>query len=208
MARRDLSPAVAGRRAAVTIGPVSAAILLLAGFTFGTDPTVIDATVAPLVWLVVVLATVPLARAVAADDAVDDCWSLLRGTVRPGALLLGKLMAQWALLAGAWAVTTLAATVLLGMVWPPVTVVGGLLGTLGLAAAMTMLGLLLLDDRGRGAGPLSVLVLPLGMPALLAGARLAAPGVVGAPWVVLLVLYDAVLLTVAWATFPVLVEGS
>lgn len=205
--RRDLSLGVAGRRAAMTVGPVSTAVLLLAGLAFGTDPAVVAATAPALIWLVVLLATVPLARVVAADETVDDCWSLLRGTVHPAALLAGKLVAQWALLAAVWVVTTLLATVLLGVVLPPVAVVAGLLGTLGLAAAMTLLGLLLLDDRGRGAGPLSVLVLPLGMPVLLAGARLATPAVAIVPWLVLLVVYDMLLLAVAWATFPVMVEG-
>lgn len=192
----------------MTVGPVSAAVLLLAGFAFGTDPAVADATAAPLVWLVVLLAAVPLARTVAADEAVDDCWSLLRGAVHPLALLGGKLAAQWVLLAAVWAVTMLLAAVLLGMAWPTVAVIGGVLGTLGLAAAMTVLGLLLLEDRGRGAGPLSVLVLPLGMPVLLAGARLATPAVAVTQWVVLLAAYDAVLLAAAWALFPVMVEGS
>ncbi|CAN5868574.1 hypothetical protein BH23ACT10_BH23ACT10_25310 [soil metagenome] len=208
IAWRDLSPGVAGRRTTFTVAPLSVAVLVLAGLAFGTDPAVVDATAAPLVWLVVLLATVPLARSVAADDAVDGCWSLLRGVVDPAALFVGKLWSQWALLGAAWAVTTALAAVLLGVAWPPVALVGGALGTLGLAAVTTVLGLLLLDDHGHGAGPLSVLVLPIGLPLLLAGARLTAPGAAAAPWLALLVSYDAVLLAVAWATFPMVVEGS
>lgn len=207
IARRDLAPAVGGVRAAMTVLPLVAAVLLLAGLGFGTDPVVVAAVAAPVVWLVVLLATVPVARMVAADEAADDCWDLLRGLVAPSVLLAGKLVAQWLLLSAAWLAASVLAAVLLGVEWPPVNAAGGLLGTLGLAAVTVLLGPLLLDDDGHGGGLLAVLVLPAGLPALLAGSQLAS-GAPAAVWLALLVAYDAVLLAVAWAVFPVMVEGS
>ncbi|MBW3606336.1 MAG: heme exporter protein CcmB [Actinobacteria bacterium] len=208
VARRDLAAGVGGRRAAVAVLPLVAAVLLLAGLGFGAHPVVVEATAAPLVWLVVLLSAVPLARTVAADDAADDCWDLLRAVVDPTALLAGKLAAQWLLLTAAWAVASLLTAVSQGVTWPLSSVAGGILGALGLAAVTTMLGALLLSDQGHGSSLLAVLVLPVGLPALLAGGQLAVSGVSPTPWLAVLVAYDTVLLAVAWAVFPVMVEGS
>lgn len=58
----------------------------------------------------------------------------------------------------------------------------------------------------RRRGLLPALVLPAGLPALLAGAQLTTPGVPPTPWLVLLVSYAAVLVTASWAVFPALLE--
>lgn len=205
--RRDLAPTVGGLRTAGTVLPLVVAVVLLAGLGFGSDPVVVAAVASPVVWLVVLLATVPVARTVAADEAADGCWDLLRGLVGPSVLLAGKLAAQWLLLSAAWLATSGLTAAMLGVVWPPVNLLGGLFGTLGLAAITVLLGPLLLDDDGHGGGLLAVLVLPAGVPALLAGSQLAS-GAPPAAWLALLVAYDAVLLAVAWAVFPVMVEGS
>jgi heme exporter protein B len=50
------------------------------------------------------------------------------------------------------------------------------------------------------------LLLPAGLPALLAGVQLASGNGPVLPWAVLVTVYAAVVVTAAWAVFPALLE--
>lgn len=205
VAGREMSLELAGRAVTTTALPFVTVLVVLAGLGFGPHRDVLAATAPGLVWLVVLVAALPLATGVAAAERRDDCWDLLRALSRPGALLFGKVAAVWLWLVTCWALASLLAGVLLAAPWRPVGIAGGLLGTLGVAASTVVLGVLL-PDGSRRPGLLAVLLLPGAVPVLLAGTQVATVGVPATPWLVLLAAYDAVTLTAAWAVFPTLLE--
>jgi heme exporter protein B len=203
--RRELAVERAGRETLVTTVPFVAAFVVLAGLAFGPAPRQLASAAGGTLWLAVLVATVPLSRSVAGAEIAEDSWDLLRGLVRPGPLFAGKLLASWAGLLVTWLLAAGLVVFLFGVPLPPGALYGGLLGTLSLAALTTALGVLVaMGARRRGL--LAALVLPGGLPALLAGTQLATPGVPALPWAALLTLYAAVVLTAAWAVFPVLLE--
>jgi heme exporter protein B len=205
VARRELAVERAGREALVTTVPFVAAFVVLAGLAFGPDPRQLVPTGPGSVWLAVLVATVPLSRAVAAAEVAEDSWDLVRALVRPGALFAGKLLAVWAGLALTWLLAGGLVVVLFGTPVPPQAVLGGVVGTLALAALTTAFGVLVASGARRR-GLLAALLLPAGLPALLAGTQLASTNVPVLPWAVLVVLYAGVVLVAAWAVFPALLE--
>ncbi|RBY82381.1 hypothetical protein DQ238_03530 [Geodermatophilus sp. TF02-6] len=203
--RREVAVERAGREALVTTAPYVAAFVVLAGLAFGPSPQQLAPVAGGTTWLAVLGATVPLARAVAAAEVAEDSWDLLRGLAAPGALFTGKLLAAWAALALTWALATGLVVLLFEAPVPPQALYGGALGTLALAALTTGFGVLVAAGTRRR-GLLAALVLPAGLPALLAGTQLATPGVPVLPWAVLMTLYAATVLAAVWAVFPVLLE--
>lgn len=203
--RRELAVERAGREAMVTTAPFAAAFVMLAGLAFGPVPAELARTAPGSVWLAVLVATVPLARTVASVEVAEDSWDLLRGLVPAGPLFAGKLAAVWAGLALTWLLTAGLVVVLFDVRLPATALWGGLLGTLALSASTTALGALVaLGTRRRGL--LSALLLPAGLPPLVAGTQLTTPGVPAAPWTVMMVVYACVVLAAAWAVFPALLE--
>lgn len=203
--RREVAVERAGREALVTTAPFVAAFVVLAGLAFGPTPQVLETTVGGAVWLAVLVATVPLARGVAAAEVAEDCWDAVRGLVAPGPLFIGKLLAVWLGLGVTWLLATGLGVVLFDVPVPPQAFYGGVVGTLGLAALTTALGVLVATGARRR-GLLATLVLPAGLPALLAGVQLATDNVSVLPWAVLVTLYAAVVVAAAWAVFPALLE--
>ena len=203
--RRELSVERAGRESLVTTAPFVAAFTVLAGLAFGPAPQELASTAAGTLWLAVLVATVPVARSVASAELADDSWDLLRGIAAPGQLFAGKLLAVWAALALTWLLACGLVLVLFDADVPATALWGGGLGTLALAALTTALGVLVAAGARRR-GLLSALLLPAGLPVLLAGTQLATPGVPVLPWVVMMVVYAAIVVTTAWAVFPALLE--
>lgn len=203
--RREVALERAGHDVAVSVAPFVLALVVLAGLAFGARPAVLAATGPGLLWLTVLSAAVPLAPTVAIVERSEGAWDMLRGLVAPGALLAGKLTAVWLWLLAAWLVTAGLVAALFGAGWTLSGTLSGLAGTLGLAATTTVLGVLLPGGTHRS-GLLAVLLLPASLPALLAGTELSTAGTPPAAWLVLLGVYDAVMLTTAWAVFPVLLE--
>ena len=203
--RREAAVERAGRELLTTALPLAAAFVVLAGLAFGPEPQALGRTAGGTVWLAVLVATLPVARAVLSAEMTEDSWDVLRGLITPGAMFTGKLLGVWVALLSVWALTS-GLVVMLFDVRPPLAAVGaGVLGTLSLASLTTAVGVLVATGSRRR-GLLPALVLPAGLPALLAGAQLSTPGVVALPWAVLLVAYSAVLLTVCWTVFPALLE--
>ena len=204
LVRRDVRVALGGVDALASVLPFVAAGVVLGGLVFGPDPVALRAAAPGLVWLLVLTAAVPLARLVAAAERDEDSWDLLRGLVPPGALFLAKAAVLWTALAATWATASVLAVLLLDGSVTAAGCAAAVLGLVGVAASTTVFGALLAASA-RGAGLLAALVLPAGLPALLAGtqAGLAAEPV---PWLVLLIAYDLVVGAAAWAVFPFLLE--
>lgn len=189
----------------VTTVPFVVSFVVLAGLAFGPVPQTLNVTAGGTAWLAVLVAAVVLSRAVAAAELSEDAWDTLRGLTTPGAIFLGKLLALWVALAVTWTLAT-AIVVLLFDAGPPVTALfGGLVGTLALAALTTALGVLVATGARRR-GLFGALLLPAGLPALLAGTQLSTPGVPPLPWLAIMSAYATVLLTASWAIFPALLE--
>lgn len=203
--RREIAIERAGREVLTTTLPLAAAFVVLAGLAFGPAPQALERTAGGTVWLAVLVATVPVARALLSADLTEEAWDVVRGLTTPGSLYTGKLLAVWVALGAVWAVALALVIVLFGTQLSPAAVGAGVFGTLALAALTTAVGLLVASGARRR-GLLPALVLPAGLPALLAGAQLTTPGVPPAPWVVLLGSYAAVLVAASWAVFPALLE--
>lgn len=203
--RREIAIERAGREVLTTTLPLAAAFVVLAGLAFGPAPQALEGTAGGTVWLAVLVACVPVARALLSADLTEEAWDVLRGLTTPGSLYAGKLLAVWAALGVVWAVALGLVVVLFDVRPSPAALGAGVLGTLALASLTTAVGVLVASGARRR-GLLPALVLPAGLPALLAGAQLTAPGVPALPWVVLLASYAAVLVTASWAIFPALLE--
>lgn len=187
-----------------TVLPFTVAAVLLAGLAVGSDRQVLAAAAPGIVWLVVLLAAVPLARSVTSAEQADDAWDLLRALVPPTALGAGKVLAVWVVLLGTWSAAAAMAAVGFGARWSLLGVAVAVLATLGLAADLVVLGAVL-GSAGSRQGLLGTLVLVAGLPAVVAGAQ-AALDPDALRWLALVVGWDAVTLAVAWACFPLLVE--
>ena len=210
VARRDLVIEASGRHLSRVVGPFGVAGVLLAGLAFGPVPSVLDAVAPGLPWLVVLLLASPLSLTVAEVEQHDGCWDLLRGLVGPAALLWGKLAVTWLWLAGTWALVAALTIVVLDAELAAAALPAALLGTLGLAGAVVVYGTAAATggngSGGGGSGLLAALILPAGLPALLAGTQAGVPGVDPGPWLALLGASDLAGLAVAWAVYPTLLE--
>lgn len=205
IAAREVAVELAGREAAATALPFVSVLVVMAGLAFGPDGQVLTATAPGMVWVAVLVAALPLAPGVAAAERYEGSWELLRALAAPGALLVGKVAALWLWLLGCWALASALVAVLLADTSMLPGLAAGLLGTLGVAGTTVVFGVLL-PHGSRRPGLLAVLLLPVALPVLVAGTQAATPGVPPGPWLVLLAAYDLITLTVAWATFPVLLE--
>jgi heme exporter protein B len=203
--RRELAVERAGREALVTTAPFVAAFVVLAGLALGSSPAALATAAGGTTWLAVLVATVPLARAVAGAEVAEDSWDSLRGLVPPGPLFAGKLLAVWSALALTWVLAGGLTVVLFDVRVPPQALYGGAVGTLALAALTTAFGVLVASGARRH-GLLAALLLPAGLPAVLAGVQLASANVSVLPWAVLVTVHAAVVVVAAWAVFPALLE--
>lgn len=204
VASREARLEALGREATLVSLPYVLVVVLLVGLGLDRRTDLLTPVSPMVVWVVVLTTAVPMARLVAAAEHDDGTWELLRGLTSPLALVAGKTAAMWVALTLIWVLTALTAGVLLGFVWSLKALMAGVLGVLGLAVNTTALGLLI-GPGTRRSGLLAALVLPTGIPLLLAGTRIAdsAPAT---PWLVLLVVYDVVAVVSLWALAPLLVE--
>lgn len=205
VAAREITLELASRETMITVLPFVGTLVLFGGLVLGPEPAALRDAAPGFIWVVVLVAALPLTRGVAAADRGSGSWYLLRALISPAALFGGKLLALWLALVSCWALAALLAVALLGAQWPLAAVAGGVLGALGIAATIVVLGVLL-PDGGRRPGLLAVLLLPGAVPVLLAGAQTGAADIAHGPWLALLAAYDVVTLAVAWAIFPTLLE--
>ena len=202
---REARLEASGREATTTILPFVLAAVLLAGLAMGPSRELLQSVGPGVTWLVVLFAAPALARSVAAVERDEGAWDTLRGLVPPLTLLAGKVGGLWLHYLVTWGVAAVLVTAMFPAPMPWPGLVAGPLGTLGIAALTVAFGALLVGSRRR-TGLLAVLLLPLALPVLVAGVSMSAPGGQHAPWALLLLAYDLLVLVTVWAVHPALLE--
>lgn len=214
IAVKDLKIEVRGRYALVSVLPFAATMLLAFGFALGPGRTLLVQTAPGLLWLAALFAAVELFhRSYQAEADGGALEGLLLAPVDKGAIYLGKAMAAAVQLLVLFLATTALVVVLFGLPLGPRPALLGLtvlLGTVGLAALGSLLGLLSVAARSRQAA-LPLLVLPLVSPVLIAAIRATALLSSGSTdqvggWLALLVAFDAAFVATGFLVFAHLLE--
>lgn len=214
IAVKDLRIEVRGRYALVSVLPFAATMLLAFGFALGPGRTLLVQTAPGLLWLAALFAAVELFhRSYQAEADGGALEGLLLAPIDKGAVYLGKTLAAWVQLIVLFVATTALVVLLFGLPIgsrPGLLALTVLLGTLGLAALGSLLGLLTVAARSRRAA-LPLLVLPLVSPVLIAAIQSTAllsvggTGQVGG-WLGLLAAFDATFVATGFLVFAHLLE--
>lgn len=216
VAGKDLRIELRSRVVLHQVVPVAVLVLLLFAFALGPDRGTTVRAAAGVYWVAVLFATVLAVQRSFAVEASEGTRDGLRlAGLDPAGVFLGKAAAVALQLAALEVVLTI------GVMWlygAHVRAVGPLLaagaaGTAGLAAAGTLYGGLASGLRVRET-LLPFLLLPVVAPVVLAGTRAwqaaLGTGARGAwdPWIVLLIVFAAVYLSVGVVLFGQLQESS
>jgi heme exporter protein B len=213
VAMKDLRIESRGRHAFGAALPFVATMLFAFGLAVGPGRSLLRATAPGLMWLALLFAAViafrQAYRVESEDDAIEG---FVLSRLDPAAVFLGKAAAVTVelLVLETAVVVIMFALFDLSLVRQPVVFVGAsVLGTIGLSALGSLLGLLAEAPRS-GEGFLPLLILPLATPVLLAGVRstaIAAAGGDGAgAWIGLLLAFDLSILAVGSIVFEHVLE--
>ncbi len=191
------------------------ALLTVVIFNFALELRTDRATlVAPgLVWVTILFAgNLGLNRSLAVEKDRGSLDGLLLAPVDRSALYLGKMLGNFVFMLVVEIVVLPAAGILLALPVPRADLLLVLLlGTLGVAVVGTLLSALAVHTRAREV-MLPILLLPAAVPLVLIAVRASGLIFSNAPfaevqgWLNLLVVYDAVMLAVAYMTFDYVVE--
>jgi len=191
-----------------TLGLFAIATLVVVSFALGPlgasplGPAVLPA----VLWIILLFAaTAGLPRLFVAEEETHTA-TALRLAATPSALFAGKLAYGLVLIAALEVLTTplYLAMVQLPVASPGLLVLGLALGGVGLAAASTLVAVMVAQARGRGT-LFAVLLFPVLLPLLLMAVELTRQAVVGGPGGVALtqlLLYDAAVVVVGFMLFP------
>ena len=166
-----------------------------------------------VLWATVAFAgTLGLSRSMAREQQTGSIDGLLLAPVDRSAIFFGKALGNLAFMTVMEAVLLPLFSALFDVpLLRPGVLVLMLLGTVGYAAAGTLLAAIAVNTRAREV-MLPVLLLPLAIPVLIAAVRATGMLVEGTPlsdvgvWVQLLVVYDLVIVAVSMLTFGYVVE--
>ena len=212
VAGRDLRSEARTRAVVQGVSFYAALAVLLFSFALGPDSETLRRFAPGLLWLALALASLlSVGRSFAAERDHGTLEQLLLYPVAREALFVGKLLAQFALLVvvGTSALALMALLYTLPApeaIWP--LIAGVLLGTFGLAIAGTFYGAVTAAVAAREA-LVPMLLLPLLVPLLIAATKLtdaAFTGASGIRWLELIVAFDVVVLALAAAVFPYVLE--
>jgi heme exporter protein B len=213
VAGKDLRIEARGRHALAAVLPFAATMLVMMGLSLGPGRALLQRTAPALLWVAVLFAAVLASRQAYRIEAEDDALEgLILSPIDRAAIFLGKAAGVTLQLLVLEAVVLLMVGLLfdLSLAAAPVALAAVfVLGTVGLAAAGSLFGVLSIAPRARET-VLPLLVLPLATPVLLAGVRATelATGKTGdaAAWLGLLVAFDAIFLALGILVFGYLVE--
>jgi heme exporter protein B len=214
IAAKDLRIEIRGRYALVSVLPFAATMLLAFGFALGPGRTLLVQTAPGLLWLAALFAAMELFhRSYQAEAEGGALEGLLLAPVDKGAVYLGKALAAAVQLIVLFVLTMALTMVLFGLPVgprPALLALTILLGTVGLAALGSLLGLLAVAARSRQAA-LPLLVLPLVSPVLIAAIQATALLTAGRTdqvggWLGLLAAFDAAFVATGFLVFAHLLE--
>ena len=209
---------IEGRRRDNVAAAAMYAIICLLIFNFALDAPGTDATrlVPGLIWVTITYgATVGFGRTFAQEHERGNLDALLAAPLDRSILYAAKLLGNLALTAVLIVLTVALTTVFFTVAFDPLALLLSLvLGTLGLAAAGTLLSALAAQTRAREV-LLPVLLFPITVPALLAAVhstaaalqgRMAWGGAGDAPWLHLLIAFDLIYVVLSWLVFEFALE--
>jgi heme exporter protein CcmB len=217
IARKDLLVEARSRELASTTLFFAVATVLVFAFALVRDGTAPPDAPAGILWVAIAFSgTLALGRAFERERQGETLRALLLSPVERPAVYVGKLLALLLLMAAVEAVLIPIVALLFGA---PIARAPWLLaallasGTLGFAAVGTLFAAMLVRARSRDV-LLPVVLYPIAVPVIIAGVRgtsalfAVEPDLASArTWLTMLVLFDAVFVTLAFWTFePVMSE--
>jgi heme exporter protein B len=188
-------------------------VILLFHFTLELEVQRRPSVTAGILWVALAFAgTVGLSRSLARERDRESWDGLLLAPSDRSAIFIGKAVANllfvWLAAAALIPLTSVFYSVAL-LQWRVISILA--LGTAGYITVGTLLATIAVQARTREI-LLPILLFPLAVPVLIAGAK-ATEGVLAglpwveiAPWVNLIVAYDGVFLSLAWLGFEYVVE--
>lgn len=211
IARKDLLVEARSRELAYTTLFFAVASVLVFAFALVREGAVPADAPAGILWVAIAFSgTLALGRAFERERQGETLRALLLSPVDRAGVYLGKLLALLVLMAGVEAVLIPIVGLLFGA---PIMRAPGMLlgllaaGTLGFAAVGTLFAAMLVRARSRDV-LLPVVLYPIAVPVIIAGVRgtaavFSADAEVASAgtWLALLILFDAVFVTLAFWTF-------
>ena len=212
---KDLRIELHSRVTTMQVAPYAVLVLLLFGFAFDSNHTLLSQAAPGLFWVAVLLCALLAVQRSFAVEAADGARDGLRlSGLDPAGVFLGKAAAIAAQLAVLEVLLGVGVVVLFGTELrdPGLLVATAVAATLGLAAAGTVYGMMAAGLRVRET-LLPLLVLPVVAPVLLGATQawMAALGLSttdGWKWLVLLISFAAIYLTLGVLLFSSLVEDA
>lgn len=212
---KDLRVEMQSRVTTLQVAPYAVLVLLLFGFAFDQDHTVLTKTAPGLFWMAVLLSCLLAVQRSYAIEAADGARDGLRlSGLDPAGIFLGKAAAVAAQLVVLEVLLGLGVVVLFGtrLHDPALLILSALCATVGLAAAGTVYGMIAAGLRVRET-LLPLLILPVVAPVLLGATQawMAALGTSttdGWKWLSLLASFAAIYVAAGILSFSTLVEDT
>jgi heme exporter protein B len=212
---KDLRIELRSRVTTLHVAPYAVLVLLLFGFAFDQNPTLLRQATPGLFWLAVLLCTLLAVQRSFAVESADGARDGLRlSGLDPAGIFLGKAAAIAVQLAALEVLLGLGVVVLFAadLQDPGLLLATAVAATLGLAAAGTVYGMMSAGLRVRET-LLPLLVLPVVAPVLLGATQawmdaLGLSVTDGWKWLVLLASFAAIYLTLGVLGFSTLVEDA
>ncbi len=212
---KDLRVEMRSRVTTMQVAPYAVLVLLLFGFAFDQNHTILTEAAPGLFWIAVLLCTLLAVQRSFAIEAADGARDGLRlAGLDPAGIFLGKVAAIVIELVVVEVVLGAGVVVLFGtdLHDPGLLVATAAAATLGLAAAGTLYGIIAAGLRTRET-LLPLLILPVVAPVLLGASQawMAALGLTtasGWKWLALLVSFAALYLTLGVLSFGSLLEET
>jgi heme exporter protein B len=212
---KDLRVEIRSRVTTMQVAPYAVLVLLLFGFAFDQNHSLLTQAAPGLFWMAVLLCTLLAVQRSFAIEAADGARDGLRlSGLDPGGIFLGKAAAIAVELVAVEVVLGVGVVVLFGtdLHDPGLLVATAAAATVGLASAGTVYGMIAAGLRVRET-LLPLLFLPVVAPVLLGASQawMAALGLAstdGWRWLVLLVSFAAVYVTMGVLAFGALLEET
>jgi heme exporter protein B len=212
---KDLRIELRSRVTTLHVAPYAVLVLLLFGFAFDQNPTLLRQATPGLFWLAVLLCTLLAVQRSFAVESADGARDGLRlSGLDPAGIFLGKAAAIALQLAALEVLLGIGVVVLFAadLRDPGLLLATAVAATLGLAAAGTVYGMMSAGLRVRET-LLPLLVLPVVAPVLLGATQawmdaLGLSVTDGWKWLVLLASFAAIYLTLGVLGFSTLVEDA